>query len=237
METAETIYKYFELALGYILNGPTAVERKKLAADAKISVQYISQILNPKRPQKASLRAQNKIAAAAGYSYEEFLRLGKYIANYGGPTVGTRMLNAVYERLEQVMNAQGLNEDQLILKSKINTPKTNAWYFIGDPPDPDDIDKIEAATGFSGSWIMTGKEPRFAPSKPISINDHSKPEDLPHEEIITRFKNKEWARRMNAILLIIEQDPKKRAASEVMLKALADQIPAAKKTAQEDGDV
>lgn len=73
--------------------------------------------------------------------------------------------------------------------------------------------------------------------KIIPINDHRKPEDLPHEEIITRFKNKEWARRMNAILLVIEEDPKKQEASEMFLKALADQITTKKKPDRENGEV
>jgi len=73
--------------------------------------------------------------------------------------------------------------------------------------------------------------------KPVPIDDHRKPEDLPHEEIITRFKNKEWARRMNAILLVIEEDPKKRESSEMILKALADQILSKKKSNSENGDV
>lgn len=224
METTETIYKYFELALSYILNGPNAIERKKLAGDAKISVQYLSQILNPKRCQKASLRAQKKIAAAAGFTYETFLERGKNILHYGRPTVGARMLNQIYERIDQIMNSLKLNKDQLILKSQISTPIQKAWHFIGDPPDPDDIEKIANATGYSKEWILNGRGPLLSEGKTIVLNDHRKPEDLPHDEIITRFKDKEWARKINAMLLEIENDPEQKDNAGRVLTLMVEHV-------------
>lgn len=77
IETPESLYKYFETALNFILTGPNSFERKAIASDAKISVQYLGQILDPNNPKKASLFSQKKIAKAAGYSYEDFLEFGK----------------------------------------------------------------------------------------------------------------------------------------------------------------
>jgi transcriptional regulator with XRE-family HTH domain len=237
METPEMIYKYFEMALNYVFYGPNPLERKAVSSTAGISVQYLSQILSPSNPKRASIKSQKKIAEAAGYSYDEFLQRGKYILFYGVPVVGSQRLNQLYERIEQIMKSLKLNKEQLILKSQISTQIQSGWPFIGDPPDPDDIEKIANATGYSKTWILTGRGPLLSDKKTIPINDHRKPEDLPHEKIITRFKNKEWARRMNAILLVIEGDPKKRESSEMILKALADQVLAKKKPERENGGV
>ena len=74
IEKTET-YQEFLFALKNRVKTEERGEQQRLAIEAKISEPYISQILSGVR--KASFKAQVAIAIAAGYRYENFLKLGR----------------------------------------------------------------------------------------------------------------------------------------------------------------
>jgi len=226
MDTPSKLYEYFEEALNYFLHGRPEISRKSICSDAGFSEQYLGQVINGVK--KASVASQVKIAKAVGYSYEDFLSIGKKIAAYGSTELGARDLNALYERLRQIMKSFKLNEEELILKAEINTPKLQVWYFLGNPPDPGDIEKIAEATGYNLNWILKGTGPLLAKTKTTSLSKLNQTYQM-HEDVIKRFKDPGWGLRMNSMLLEIEKNPDLKAYIEKSISMIADQIRSKKK--------
>jgi hypothetical protein len=82
----------------------------------------------------------------------------------------------------------------------------------------------------SGASLNSPSGPKDAhrPEKPIAFNDHLTIKPPPHQNPIDLFENKNWAGRVNALLLKIEKDPGQRRTVETILKSLADQLIAEK---------
>ena len=68
-------YVQFRIALKYIVKKYYPRKRYELAEKAKISSSLLSNILNGKKA--ASFNTQESLANACGYSYENFLALGR----------------------------------------------------------------------------------------------------------------------------------------------------------------
>jgi len=79
IETPEILYEYFELALNSCLNGPKKRERKAIAVECGFTVQFLGQLIHPTNPKKVPSKRRPDIAKACGYTYEQFLELGKSI--------------------------------------------------------------------------------------------------------------------------------------------------------------
>lgn len=221
MDTPTKLYEYFEEALNYFLHGRPGISRKEICLDAGFSEQYLGQVINGVK--KASVASQVKIAKAVGHSYEEFLSIGKKISMYGSIELGGRALNALYERLTQIMKSLKLNEESLILKAEISTPKSQAWHFLGAPPDPGDIEKIATLTGYNIEWILKGRGPLLAKKKVVRFSKSGSIVQE-HEDVIKKFTDQEWGLRMNSMLVEIEKEPDLKAYIEKSISILADQI-------------
>ena len=77
METPESLYEYFLKALAWVV---LHHERKRLAADAGITVSALSQFLNSKK--NAAVDTQRRLAQAAGFEYfQDFLEFGKALTS------------------------------------------------------------------------------------------------------------------------------------------------------------
>ena len=72
-------YKYFLAALNHWIEKTGRGYQKILALETGKTKGYISQLLSPKRKKPISFELQNDLAEACGYSYEDFLMLGKRI--------------------------------------------------------------------------------------------------------------------------------------------------------------
>jgi transcriptional regulator with XRE-family HTH domain len=243
-ETPETIYKYFETALIYVLDKR---ERKKIAADAGISVQYLGQVLNPKDRKKASIKSQKKIAAAAGYSYEDFLALGQALVK--ADELGGRH---ILYRAGLKYHMDGMSSSQhteLIAQMPIDSGKVEDFLAGRDSLTEDEQRQLCSvfAKGSYEDFLRIGlnfvqmeltannnvdayKTLKPANKPKLNLIDGGEkarkidPATATHDEIITQFKHKEWVRRINFMLLEIEDDPVHRETVERVVKAIADQI-------------
>jgi len=129
METPETLYEYFLKALSL---ASQCHERKRIAADAGITVSAISQFLSKKK--NASPDTQRKIARAVGYLiFEEFLELGKGLAGavgeetpkYAGSPILIELKHIdTIKRFQNKSLAKTIN-DRLVELEKINPDALN----------------------------------------------------------------------------------------------------------------
>ena len=112
METPEKLYEYFLSALKMAVAREGHGGKSFIANKAGVSPAFIGQILNPAHKTKAKVDTQKKIAQASGYSYDEFLELGKkLLSNEGVPlTVTSENGNLVGDLLHDIIfNPQTLN--------------------------------------------------------------------------------------------------------------------------------
>ena len=135
-----------------------------LAKASGISARTISRWMTDKTI--PSTRTLRKIANCSGMSF-------RWLSdeNYDGPMlqkaewafdVSLKKLTlqecaGIYERLNEIMEAEELNKSKLLKIANISTTKTDKNYYLGSPPNPRDIEKIANVTGYDKYWIWYGK--------------------------------------------------------------------------------
>ena len=137
MNDADT-YDYFLAALSHTVKKMGRGAITTIAIEAGVSQGYLSQILNKKKAKKAGFQAQLKIAKACGYSYEDFLMVGKKLLEKGQeaetaddppetkqqkpqPPVGNviRVYNNILERTGIELDAEGQEKLFNLIRRKL----------------------------------------------------------------------------------------------------------------------
>jgi len=77
MDNPERLYSYFLKALEHEVTKEGHGGKSFIANKANLSGAFIGQVLNPNSKKRAKLETQKKVAMACGYTYEDFLTLGK----------------------------------------------------------------------------------------------------------------------------------------------------------------
>jgi len=144
-----------------------------LAKKCDITERTISRWMTGKNP--PDLKSLQKISTETGYSLR-FLRDDDYegpalaVAVWAYNASQLSMTNQdvarIYQRLEELMEAKGLNQAQLLAESNITRDATDDSYFLGFPPNPRDIEKIANTTGYSKDWLWRCVGSRLTNRKP-----------------------------------------------------------------------
>jgi len=87
-------------------------------------------------------------------------------AHYAREAATPALIDSIYERIDEVLAASGLNKAQLAAKSgfKGKVCPDDKWWMYCDEYllSPRDIERIADATGYNKDWIWYGKGERLA---------------------------------------------------------------------------
>jgi len=107
-----------------------------------------------------------------------------------------REIGLIYSRLKEIKESRNFNSAQLLEAAGINIHATeDDAHFLGFPPYGLALEKIEAATGYDKSWILTGIGPKYTESKVLDEKPTKKEETELNQKELLRMLLEERARR------------------------------------------
>jgi len=148
----------------------TGWNKKRLAAEAGVTNQTVSRWFTRKsNPVESNLR---KIAENSGMSILYLTsgsgpsRQDELWGYYAQKSTSPDLIDEIYDRIDEVLAATGMNKAQLVAKAEIicKLCMDDHWWLHCDenPLLPADIEKIANATGYSKDWLWYGRGKRLS---------------------------------------------------------------------------